>query len=266
MFDVNATIQRIRQRFETELLSNPDSYHSIDVDRVRNNDWQIKRFVLFHEHDSNNEDVAFEAVCKALRWKKSYGVHERTDTDFPKEFWQMSGIDICGHDINGHFVHWGRVRTLRHFPETKELTKQFAAHIIERIDWKSCETGYISVVDNAGASFANVNMDLTKFMLNMMEHYPLSLKAIYNVNLPWLLSSLINFIMGFMNEKLRKMVYFVDPDALIDIIDREYIPDYLNGNRNKQILPENVIPLYDKRFNLEEKFIDHFYKTTKMER
>ena len=116
MSTTEAAIDSVRARFEKELATVPDSFHPIDIERVRNDQWQVKRFLL---HYGNDEAAAAEALFKALRWKKEYGIHNRDDRYFPRELFEMSGAEICGRDKEGRLIHWGVIKNMRHFPEAK---------------------------------------------------------------------------------------------------------------------------------------------------
>ena len=98
----NESIARLRQMFEDEIANNADLYHSIDIERVRTEDWQVKRFLL--DQPDMDEKKAFDNLCKALQWKKSFGVHDRTDQSFPKEFWELNSVEIYGRDNESLFT------------------------------------------------------------------------------------------------------------------------------------------------------------------
>lgn len=102
-------IARLRALFEADLSAHPDLYHPIDVERVRTEEWQVKRFLL-DQPDQEDETAAFAALSKALQWKKSFGLHDRTDQYFPKEIWELNGVEIYGKDKEGHLVQWEAVR------------------------------------------------------------------------------------------------------------------------------------------------------------
>ena len=202
-----ASIANLRKLFEAELTEHPDQYHSVDIDRVRTQDWQVKRFLLGHP---DNESKAFDALCKALRWKKSFGVHDRDDAYFPRELWEMSGAEISGRDKHGHLVHWGVAKRLRKSksPKARLLMEQFVVHILERLDASAGEAGYIVVVDSNGAGVANVDLDMAKFVISILDYYQNGLRGSYTVDLPWLLNSIMKLVMTFLSAKMREKVHF----------------------------------------------------------
>lgn len=109
-------IESLRARFEAELVRNASRYHEIDVERVRTEEWQVKRFLLRYDH---NEDKAFEAMLAALQWKKEFGIHDRTDQDFPRELYEITMLEVCGRDRQGRVIQWERYRDHRNFKVTR---------------------------------------------------------------------------------------------------------------------------------------------------
>src|SRR5699024_471923 len=157
-------ITRIRAQFETELTANPDDFHPIDIARVRTEDWQIRRFLLSNPDD---EPKAAKALFTALRWKKSFGIHDRQDDYFPKEWWEMTAAETCGRDRDGHLIQWGMLRRLVNFkqPGARKLTHQFIGHVCERLDVMAGEVGYTVIADAAGAGLSNMDIDNIRFAL-----------------------------------------------------------------------------------------------------
>ena len=56
-------IEKLRQKFLNEFETNAQLYHQIDVERVRNENWQIERFIL----DTDSEDKAYRQLTKCLQ-------------------------------------------------------------------------------------------------------------------------------------------------------------------------------------------------------
>ena len=243
-------IGRLRALFEVELTKNPDLYHPVDIDRVRTEDWQVKRFLLYHPE---SEQAAFQALLKALQWKKSFGVHDRSDAYFPREWWLMSGAQIVGRDHLGRLVHWGAIRRLVKFkqPRVRQLTLQYIAHINERVDAMAGEQGFIIVSDAAGGSLANVDLENARFTIDILEHYPLGPRAVYCVNLPWILNSIMKLVMALTPARLKALVHFISIEELAAIVEGQYVPLALKGQRTKDYYPPGLVPLRERLEELQ---------------
>ena len=129
------SIAAVRVLFEAELNQTEQAqlYHKVDIARARNDDWQVKRFLLDNDNDHQK---AFAALCAALQWKKAYGLHDLTEASFPLQWWQMVGSEMCGHDREGHLLNWSLLRRYIKFknPAARRLSQKFLAFINERCD------------------------------------------------------------------------------------------------------------------------------------
>jgi hypothetical protein len=260
---INTVIESIREKFLIEYQMNPELYHEIDVNRVRDDNWQIERFIL--DQKNRDEDKAYEAMVKALRWKKSFGVHERNDQYFPKEFYELHEIEMFGQDKSGRIIHWEITRNIKNIPGFENIAKQFIAHRIEKIDSEASRKGWISIADTSGSGLTNVYLDLYRFKIEVLEYYPQSLRAIFIVDLPSFLNGISKCILSFLSPELKEFVKFINREELMNYVDIDYIPDSLNGKRQKKIYPEGLKALEQlNHLGLTDKQIHKYYDTYKI--
>lgn len=260
------SIIALRARFEEELFSARGKkgllYHAIDVERVRTEDWQVKRFLLENDGD---EEVAFGRLLASLQWKQSFGVHSRSDAYFPLEFWLMYRSEVSGRDLAGRLIWWQATKEVRHFPETALLARQFYAHTLEKADRLVGELGGTFIGDTKGASLAHVDHRFEQFKFSLLPHYPRIARAVYLVDLPWVFSGLIRLILGWMEPSLRNCVRCVPSSALpLSVVDQELTPVSLGGSRKCLELPKGLLPLEKlaHKFDLSEEFVKRFYHVT----
>nr|XP_046917393.1 uncharacterized protein LOC124497760 [Dermatophagoides farinae] len=256
------SIVKLRQRFLEEIEKNSSLYHEIDVKRIKEEEWEVRRFLLEYNGDEN---VSFDAMIKCYRWKKEYGIHERTDDMFPKELWELAD---CGRAKDGTYVQMEAFRSQKTFKELNELPKHFIAHMLERIDRMAGTHGFIMLIDAGGAGPSNVNMDLIKFKMTIVENYPSSLKKILVVDLPWILNPVMTMIVSFLNPKLKAMLTYQKSKELLTIMEPQELPTSLGGTKTKPNIPENLIPLAHMadKLGLTDKFVDSFYNHLKIKR
>ena len=253
------SVSSIREKFLTHYDKNEDLFHELDVKRVRTDDWQIERFVI----DQQNEGLAYNALVKALQWKKSFGVHERTDHYFPKEYFEFSELHNFGTDKKGRLIKWEKTRTERNISELNMLSKQFVAHLMEKIDNEVNRNGFILVSDTNGTGLSNVNMETFKFKIEITSYYPELLMNNLIVDLPWMLSGVAKIILSFCGPTLRERVQFVSRKDLLKYVDAELIPKELDGEREpKIIIPDGVKLMKDlPHLNVSDKVIQKYYKS-----
>lgn len=260
-----SAVERLRKRFEEEVANNGNLYHEVDVNRVKTEEFQVKRFLL---NNDNDEERAFDALLKALQWKKEFGVHDRTDQYFPKEVWELNGVEVNGRDRNNRVIQWEVFRNQRSFKEAALFARQFVAHNLERVDRAAGEDGFILVMDTNGAGISNIDIDLVRFKLTIIEHYPCGLKQMLVVDLPWLLNSVMKIIVSFMSPQIKELVEYTKKTEMKKYMDEENIPVSLSGKRDKCLFPPDLKPLEDiyESLNFNEKFVDNFYSTYKLKR
>ena len=72
--------------------------YSTYVEKVKTKDWTIERYALVHDND---EDKIYESLVNTIRWKKEFGILDRTDQDFPKEVFQIHYNVVYERDKEG---------------------------------------------------------------------------------------------------------------------------------------------------------------------
>jgi hypothetical protein len=232
------------------------------VNRVRTDSWQIERFVL--DQENHNEDKAYESLIKALQWKKSFGIHDRSDQYFPKEFYELHAIEMYGHDKKGSIIQWERTRNFKKILDFVNLEQQFAAHIMEKMDSEGSRNGWTLITDTSGSGLANVSLEMQRFKIDLLQYYPQSIRNNIVIDLPWILNPVVKIIMSFLTPKLKDCVKFIKREQLTDFVDIDWIPVCLNGNREKRVYPVGLIPLErSTHLGLNDKQIDKFYDTFK---
>ena len=259
-------VARLRERFAAEVLHHPTTYHPIDIERVRTEEWQVRRYLL--DQPDQNEDAAFSALCRALAWKQSFGVHERTDATFPREIWELNCVEMVGRDREGRPIQWEATRNQIIFKEVRWMTKQFVAHCFEKIDREAGESGFIAVTDATGGALNSVDLEVTKFKIEVLGYYPGGIRQHVIVELPWLLNALMKMIVGMMPKWLAELVVFKKASDLPAMIDPQYIPTRLGGLREKWVCSEELVTMEKLMgpLNLSEQFVDKYFKTFGLKR
>jgi len=257
---IAAIVGRLRDRFLAEYEANGELYHEVDVQRVRSDDWQIERFAVEH---GLNEDAAYEALVRALKWKKEFGIHDRTDHYFPKEYFEWSETQTYGRDREGRLIQWEKVRNHRKISEMNPLTKQFVAHMMEKIDAQEGRKGFVLVSDTNGSGLSNIDMDVFKFKIELTAYYPEAMRLNLNVDMPWLLNGVAKVIVSLCGAKLRESVKFISRKELLDYVDPEVLPIELGGKREPKIVsPDGVLTLKQlPQLGLADSVIHKYYKS-----
>ena len=252
-------VSRIRERFLVESERDSQLFHEIDVNRVRTDDWQIERYV----NEYATEDQAYEALVKTLKWKKEFGVHERSDQYFPRECFENIGAYMYGKDKDGRNIQWEKTRNERNISELNLLFRQYIAHTMEKIDVECGSKGVTVITDSNGAGLSNINMDAFRFKIEVMTYYPGTLINNYIVDLPWVLKGVAKVILSFGDQKLRQKIQYVNRKDLTNFMDIDVIPVELGGHRVEEpVWPEGLKPMADlTHLALNEKAVQKYCKS-----
>ncbi|XP_054153377.1 motile sperm domain-containing protein 2-like [Oppia nitens] len=259
-------VDRIRSTFLSMASDSPaDDYHPKDMDRIRQKDWPIERFVL----TTKSEDQALAGLVKAMKWRKSYGVNDFRDDQFPEEMYRMAEYSQFGRDREGRRILWTQMSHHHRCADWNQLLKQFIVYQYELLDRdQDREGGWAVVGDPTGAGLGNVEMDFNNFTVDVLQsYYPKGPKYMLVVDLPWVLTATAKLIMAFMNEHLRQTVKFIKRDELDAYVSPEYIPVHMKGGQYDKPLvqiPEGVRPL-DKHEQFTADQIKKIYSTYKSE-
>ncbi len=127
----NSLVEELRDRFLEEVAKNPDLYYQEDIDRIKSSDWPLQRFLLVRK---NKVEDALKSLINAMQWRKSYGVLEINDQDFPREIYQCGYAIIYGTDINGASVVIMRGNINKKIKSWVPIMKKFFIYQIEKID------------------------------------------------------------------------------------------------------------------------------------
>lgn len=262
-------IAQLRDKFLSEVQYNPGDYHPIDIERIRAEDWQIRRYL---DENDNDVDKSYNHLCRSMKWKKDNGVHNYRDDYWPREFYESAGAEVVGETLdNGYMIQWEVLRTQYDFPELHEFYKQCLATGCEKYDRIVGDKGMICVIDAANMGVCNVSLDITKFKNDLRENYPGLCRAVYIVDHAWYLLPITKMMFAAMSWKLRRMIQYISSEALQEFIDVKHIPKALKGDR------ENYVPVCGSapsiaeqpvmdRLNIDEDFVEKFFETTKLRR
>ena len=60
--------------------------------------------------------------------------------------------------------------------------------------------------------------------------------------MPWIFNQIWKLVRSWLDEDARKIVKFATLDTITELIDRDHLPDYMNGNgvKNYRHVPKGV--------------------------
>jgi len=124
-------VEELRSRFLEEAAKNPDLYYQQDIDKIKSSNWPLQRFLLIRK---NKVDDALKSLINAMQWRKSFGVLELSDKDFPREIYQCGYINVYGNDLNGGSVIVMRGNINKKIKSWIPVMRKYFIYQVEKVD------------------------------------------------------------------------------------------------------------------------------------
>lgn len=96
-----------------------------------------------------------------------------------------------------------------------------------------------------GTGLQNAHIDLLFYTINLLRnYYPVGIKRILVVDLPWVLRACWSVARSWMSERGRHMIQFITRKELSNFIDEENLPDFLGGTCELPYKGQYTVPRY----------------------
>lgn len=112
-------IIELRQRFLDVYEKSPEDYDPIDVNNIKTNDFQIKRFL---NNNNLNANESLDQLVEAMKWRKAFGVH-RDYSHCAVEMFQCGAVFILGRDREDRPVLYVRAKTHMKIAKMDEIVQ-----------------------------------------------------------------------------------------------------------------------------------------------
>lgn len=93
--DLQAFFKEVRElcldQIEIMGIEKPNLFYKEDVEKVKKQEWLIRRFMAHHKGDKLGEEnpkKTADTIVKCLLWKKKMRLREMKPDEYPKEFYQ----------------------------------------------------------------------------------------------------------------------------------------------------------------------------------
>ena len=225
--ELHEIVCKVRQNFLQDYDQNQELYFVGDVEKIREDDWYVTRFVL---RNKKKVDASVDMLKNSMRWRKELGIPMLRDTDFPQEFYKIGGIFSYEKDRQGNAMIYMRVKLHKKIAELDQALKQYIIYIMNKVDVDVDGRGMAIVFDCQEAGIGNVDMDMLWFLISSMnKYYPKGLSYILVYELPWILNAVWKIAKGWIPEEQRKMIKFANKDEVFNFVDKDNLPDFMGG-------------------------------------
>lgn len=234
----NQLLSRREATLTSKFFLGADLYDDIDIERLRNSEWFVKRFLLASRRNANE---AFEMLKITLAWRKSVQLSTTPINTFPREFFQIGGLFQYEPDLEGNPVIYMRIRMHRKIVELQEPIQQFLFYIINKVDLESNNKGAVILFDCSGAGWNNMDLDMLKVLTEVaFKYFPFCIKKVIVYELSWMLNAFRRIAMSIIPSTFAKIVFFATKNDITNYIALENLPDFIGGTcqKNYRAVPE----------------------------
>ncbi|XP_054156832.1 motile sperm domain-containing protein 2-like [Oppia nitens] len=221
-------VQELRHCFLTERYAKqPELYDECDIQKLRSTDWPVWRFLRTERY---NAETALEKLDRCLRWRRESDINYKRGEDVPKEFYEIGGMFTYNEDRDGTCVIYMRIKVNLKIARLNRYIKDFMTFVIDRVDQRTNESGFVVLIDLTDAGLRNADLDLCSHLIHVLRFYfPEALKHCIVYNLPWILRSFWPVVRMWIPNRHQHLVRFANKDEIQDYIDSEQLPKYLGG-------------------------------------
>ncbi|RWS22667.1 Motile sperm domain-containing protein 2-like protein [Leptotrombidium deliense] len=244
-------VKNVREMFMEEYERDKNQFFDEDVEKIMNDDWFVKRFLIARGRNVKNTS---KMLIAAMRWRKNEDVRNTTMNMFPAAFHQIGGLFRYRDDKEGNAVIYFRIKYLFRIPEVSNALKKYGAFIMYKLDedvHNSTAKGFTGVIDFAGTGMKNCELGMLRYCITILTQYmPAGVNHILVANLPSILRAFWFTTKGWIPENRRKLVQFVNSETITEFIDSENLPKFLGGTckqpyRGDEVVPDNCISIMD---------------------
>ena len=248
-----------RSGSNTESSYECESFHEVDIERMRGSDDLIIRYLLefFEDHPrelTKEEKIlqnVTDIIIDCLKWRKEFGVNDFKDEDFPIEFYE-SGILVMGQDSDRTivvYIRGGKYKKISNgwtpiflkfmVHEAEKVIRQLFGDPMNPRNPPGNKPGI--VVDCTGVGMAQVDMTLLLGMLPIFtKYFPQSFSYIWVHELPWICKPVLKLALQVMPSRHARKLRTIDKKGALNEMGPEGIPKFMGGKN--PIDPKMEIP------------------------
>ncbi|XP_054163365.1 motile sperm domain-containing protein 2-like [Oppia nitens] len=223
----DSLISELRQKFLELVAKNPELYYDKDIEKIKSKNWSIQRFL---NHHKSNVDKALDGLDSAMKWRKSFGVLELSEKDFPREVFQSAPLFLYGKDLNGAQLMIMRGKVTRKIKSWIPMAQKFFIYLIEKADLADSGKGVTLLLDCKESGIKNADIDFMKFAHHIFnDYYPGLVNAGLVYKLPTVMEAVFKVVKSWLNEEQEKFCYMISKKTINEYVSANELPDFLLG-------------------------------------
>ncbi|XP_034483790.1 motile sperm domain-containing protein 2 isoform X2 [Drosophila innubila] len=215
-----AQIEELRQRFNTKYANSPpaEPFHPIDLDRIRNEQLWLQRFLEMHDLDMES---SFKQLWETCVWRQSYGTNDLDHTQLNQEYLNQGCAFVHSQDVDGKPLLIFRVRLHNKSKNLDELIR-IVVYWIERVQRENHLTQLSIFFDMSGTGLATLDLDFVKRIVETFKlYYPNALNYILVFELAWVLNAAFKVIKALLPPKAVEILKMISKKDVTQYVTKD---------------------------------------------
>lgn len=236
----------IKDQFFERYKENVDKnmYHYNDIDRLnKDNDW-IK---AFYRHSSEDVEAAIALVDEVFTWRKL------TDTNsllvpgklpVGEELFKKGLIFVKNEDINCipmmHFI----IKNHKKDACTQAELFRFISYFFESNYKFNADDPIVLVLDMSDSGYANLDMDMIKFVITCLKtYYPSLIDYMIIYQMPFVFNAAWKVIKNWLPPQAVNLIKFTDKKNIKDYIQESQLFNHMGGTSEYKYIYDPTVYL-----------------------
>lgn len=255
------SIADVRDRVLRYFDLKPNEIHPHDLQKLREDEWTVERFLI---DQGGKEEAAANMLIEALKWKKSFGVNDRSDEWYPIEYYKVGILFPFGRDKNGNQMLFFRVKQHRKDSAMILNSERFIAHQLNKLDEANPRGKWCIIFDMTSAGLASVDMGMCNFLVQCVQtKFPRGCRYTLVYGMPWIMQQFFKLARTWMNPHLRDTTLLASGDEIFNYASADELPKFIGGKNTASIrqIPAGSKSSYDSpQLGLAKSDIDRLLK------
>lgn len=224
MLKSSEAVEELRKSFFDKLKLESENksnfFHPSDVDRVKNNEVWVNRFLTHHEGDMNE---ALNMIWETCEWRKSMKVNEINEQNVKLEYLKDGSLFPYGCDKDEKTMLVFKYKM--HFKGQKDFEelKRCLIYWFERLERQTNHDQITVFFDMMDTGLSNMDMEFSKYIINLnKQYYPSFINYILIFEMPWVLNAAFKIIKSWLPGRAVQKIKF---------LNRTTIKEYVNPNK-----------------------------------
>lgn len=197
-------------------------YNKEDISRLKKEDYCVTRY--FKE----DTQTTVSAIKGVLEWRKGYNLSELKEEDFPEEFRKSEVFKVHGKDVEDNVMIYIRVKLFKKGEFPIDDVKKYMAFLLDRVDRETRGDGWALCFDCTDAGFSNVDMELLKFVVQVLTNYFVeNCRYVLIYEMPWVLTSIWKIVKSWLPQEQRDAVKFASKKEMSSFVKESELPEWL---------------------------------------